>query len=770
MTPSAEAAPDDDGAGSGVAVDATGRGATDAGAPDAASATTSAAKALSLPRNTALDGLRGLAVAAVVIYHLDLGWMQGGFLGVSLFFTISGFLITSLVLAERDHTGTLDVRRFWGRRFRRLLPAAWAGLALAIVYALAAGDADQLRKLPGDVIAALAYVANWHFILAGDAYTAGYQAPSPVLHYWSLAIEEQFYVVFPLIVALLVARKASQRGWYLVMGGLLAVSMVTTLVIYDPERTTNIYFGTVTRAAELIAGVLLALALHGWWTRRRSGAGDAPSVGESEPGASVSADADAGPHAGAGVATSTDPAAIAASRWGLHDHTATAVGALCLIATVALWFTVEVSTDWLYRGGFWLVALLSSGLLYSVVRGGALNRALAWRPLVGLGLVSYGVYVFHWPLFLWIDTAHTGLTGFALVVARLSATAVFALVSYRFLETPIRHGRVHLDARAIAGIVAALALLVGGALFAGSRATARAVDVVADARPTNPVVTQPPATVKPTGTTAAASATPLAPPKRVLILGDSIVHQAYPVIADRFAQQGIDTKVIGGPGQSLMHNQGRWLSELQAAIDSYDPDAIVLESCCGYGDNQPYLVDGKPVALDTDELWAAWTKLAGDAADIAMKDGRTVAWVLAPPASTNGYYGPIETRIGRANQIALALTETHPGLELIDWRVIAGPDGSYAESLPDGSGKLVEVRAKDGLHFAPAGMAILADLTVADVLKVWQQHGGRTATTAAGTRPGTTTGTRPGTTAVAGAAPDSGPTTEPSAAGDPGDR
>jgi hypothetical protein len=419
-----------------------------------------------------------------------------------------------------------------------------------------------------------------------------------------------------------------------------------------------------------------------------------------------------------------------------------------------------VTTDWLYRGGFWLVALLSSGLLYSVVRGGVLNRALAWRPLVGLGLVSYGVYVFHWPLFLWIDTDHTGLTGFALVAARLSATAVLALASYWWLETPIRHGRVHLNPLTIAGTAAALVILVSGSLYAGSRSTARAVETVADARPSNPVVTQPPATVKPTGTSAPARATPLAPPKRVLILGDSIVHQAYPVIAERFEEQGIDTKVIGGPGKSLMHDQGKWLSDLEAAIESYDPDAIVLESCCGYGDNEPFLVDGKPVGLDTEEQWAAWTELAGKAADIAMRDGRTAAWVLAPPASTNGYYGPIEKRIGRANEIALDLTETHPGLELIDWRVIAGPDGAYAESLPDANGELVEVRAKDGLHFAPAGMAILADLTVADVLKVWQQHGGRkAATNTAGTVPGTTPGSTPAGTA---------PQTEPSGTAPPG--
>src|SRR5690606_30708364 len=129
-------------------------------------------------------------------------WMPGGFLGVSLFFTLSGFLITNLVLAEESKTGGLALGSFWARRGRRLLPAMFATLALVVAFAVFAADADQLRRLPGDVWSSLVYVTNWRFILAGDVYGAGYQEPSPLAHFWSLAIEEQFYLVFPLVALL----------------------------------------------------------------------------------------------------------------------------------------------------------------------------------------------------------------------------------------------------------------------------------------------------------------------------------------------------------------------------------------------------------------------------------------------------------------------------------------------------------------------------------------------------------------------------------------
>ena len=147
----------------------------------------------------ALDGLRGLAVAAVVAYHAGFGWARGGFLGVSAFFTLSGYLITSLLLVEWDGTGRVSLREFWGRRFRRLLPAALAVIAGVVVAARFLADSGQLADLRGDVLAGLGYVANWRFVLDDRSYGDLFTGPSPLQHLWSLAIEEQFYVLFPLL-------------------------------------------------------------------------------------------------------------------------------------------------------------------------------------------------------------------------------------------------------------------------------------------------------------------------------------------------------------------------------------------------------------------------------------------------------------------------------------------------------------------------------------------------------------------------------------------
>ncbi len=661
------------------------------------------ARALGLPRVRALDGLRGLAVAGVLAYHLDVPWLPGGFLGVSLFFTLSGFLITSLLLVERSQGDHISLRGFWARRFRRLLPVAWAGLVLAIVFAAVAGDADQLRRLPGDVTAALAEVANWHFIVVGDSYTAGYQAPSPVLHYWSLAIEEQFYLVFPLLIAGLVVRRARLATWWLVIAGLLAASMIATLVLYDPTNTARVYFGSGTRIAEILIGVLLALATHGWWQR--------------EPDRRF-------PHRG--------PLRNRAVRVLLPPAAA--------LATLTLWWHVSLADDWIYRGGLWLVAVLSCGLVMGAVTPGPMQRLLGSRALVALGIVSYGVYVYHWPIFLWITNDRTGLSGVPLAAARLAVTGVLAVASFFWLEKPIRQQRVHWSTVMGAGLALLAVAIIVSSIVVGGRADARAVSAVAAATAGGAsIVTQPPVS-SPLGAPAdpgAAGGTlpPVTPPRRVLFLGDSLLHQAYPVIASEFTADGIDTRAIGGPGQSLLGHQAAWLGDLERTLSEYDPDVVVIESCCGYGNtNDPYLIDGHPAAPDSPELWGAWQDAADRAVAMAQRDGRLVLWVLAPPAKTNGYYGPIEGRIGHANQIALDLATRHPGMGFVDWRIISGPGGSYVDALPDSSGKVVTVRAGDGLHFTPAGMGVLADLTRTSVEQSWQAVRGRQTPT--GTTPG----------------------------------
>lgn len=757
-----------------------------------------------LPHIRALDGLRGLAVIGVLVYHLDLGWLPGGFLGVSLFFTMSGFLITSLVLAERSEHGAVAIGRFWGRRFRRLLPAAWAGLALAVAFAAFSGDADQLRRLPGDVWAALAYVANWRFLFAGDAYAAGYQEPSPILHYWSLAIEEQFYVLFPLVVAALIALRATRRAWFAVMGALLALSMVATLVFFDADETSRVYFSSLTRMAEILAGVLLALVLEGWWRRAHSTAAVTPADGaiageprppEPEPGRAPAAPVANGAAAPARPATLANPVnratlevlasaldlpltgAAAGSRTGADDDvpdvpdavdadatTATTAttgdveaspaaaasatpllrrspvptladgtprtwitiaSCLAVAAAALLWIRVSTADEWVYRGGLWFVAVVSCVLVVGAITAGPVATALSWRPVVFVGTISYGIYVYHWPLFQWLSPQRTGLDGLALAVLRIAVTFAIALASYHWLERPIREGRVRLTWATGTACLAAVLVIGIVAINLGTRADARAVEIAERAAGT-PVVTRPPitspsATATTDGPDVPVSTVPVPPPERVLFIGDSLLHQAFPVINATFGEVGIETRAIGGPGTSLLFDQARWLGELETALAETDPDVVVIQSCCGYDERrEPYMLLGVPLVPDTDETWAVWQATADQAIDLAEASGALVLWVLAPPARTTGYYGPIEGRIDRANAIALDLPGRHPCIGFVDWRVIAAPDGSYTDTLPGFDGEPVVVRAPDGLHFSDPGKNVLADVSLTAVIADWK--------------------------------------------------
>jgi peptidoglycan/LPS O-acetylase OafA/YrhL len=647
----------------------------------------------SLPHVRALDGLRGLAVIGVLLYHLGLPWMPGGFLGVSLFFTLSGFLITSLLLAEEARVGSIDFTSFWVRRFRRLLPAAWMGVALAVVSTAAAGEADQLRRLPGDAAAALAQMSNWRFIVISDTYTSSYQAPSPLLHYWSLAIEEQFYLLLPVLVALLVRRRARRRTWCAVIGTLLAGSVALTLTLYDPFNTGRVYFNTGTRVGEILAGVLLAVVYGRWWTRP--------------------------PEERAGRWLARGGAAARMVRWF--------VPIAALTATVALW--VRVSTDdlWLYRGGLFAVAAVSCALVAGVLLDGPATRLLSSRPLASMGLISYGVYVYHWPLFQWITADHTGLDGPALIAARLGATLVASLVSYRLIERPLRRGEIGLT-RVTGAVALVFALIVvGSSVWLSGGARQRAVDDAhAALAETASIVTRPPVTSPTAG--APPDAPAVKPPARVLIMGDSLVHQALDLIVDELALQGTQVKAIGGPAQTLLRHQAAWIGELREALDTFKPDVVILESCCGHYDpRDPYMEDGRPLAVDSEALWHVWERTVDEAIRLSRERSTAVLWTLVPPAQTNGYYGPIEERIARSNEVARSMAQHYPDLALLDWGVLTGPNGEYEESLPDETGRMVTVRAADGFHFAAAGKQLIAKLTRAAVNDAWQAAAARDA-------------------------------------------
>ncbi|HEY6532107.1 MAG TPA: acyltransferase, partial [Acidimicrobiales bacterium] len=214
-----------------------------------------------MPHLPGLDGLRGLAVIGVLLFHGGFTWAKGGFLGVSTFFTLSGFLITNLLVREWDSTDAIRLGRFWVRRFRRLLPAALIAIALIGLIWWRIGTPEQLATLRADMLAALGYVANWRFFSAGTSYADLFSAPSPLQHFWSLAIEEQFYVIFPLVVLGLM-RLGGRRVLTAVLVAATLASVVLELALGG--NIDRVYYGTDTRAAELLLGALLAV----WWSGR----------------------------------------------------------------------------------------------------------------------------------------------------------------------------------------------------------------------------------------------------------------------------------------------------------------------------------------------------------------------------------------------------------------------------------------------------------------------------------------------------------------------
>lgn len=345
-----------------------------------------------LAYNPALDGIRGLAVLAVVLFHSGVSWARGGFLGVSTFFTLSGYLITSLLLAERAATGRIDLRRFWSRRIRRLFPASALTL-LVVAGAALVVDAHWERSLRGDVLAALGQVANWRMLLDDRSYAELFTSPSPLVHFWSLAIEEQFYWLFPLVTAgVLGVARGSLRAYGAALGGLVGISAVTTLAL-GPARGDAVYYSTVTRMGEILIGSLLAVAvsrraIRGPWATRLAAVG--------------------------GVL------ALAVSAWAVT--------------------TIDQTRTVLDQGGLLVFALVSATLVWAATVPGPVRRVLAVEPLRRLGVISYGIYLFHWPVFLLLDQQRTGLDGPALLALRCAVTLLAAVVSYTLLERPVRTG------------------------------------------------------------------------------------------------------------------------------------------------------------------------------------------------------------------------------------------------------------------------------------------------------------------------------------------
>ena len=383
----------------------------------------------------ALDGIRAVAVLAVIAYHYNYRWAPGGFLGVDVFFVLSGYLITSLLLGEHARSSRIDLITFWFRRARRLFPALLVMLVGVSVWIALTASPFEMPMRRDDLFWTLFYGSNWHFIASGQDYFAQYASASPLRHTWSLAIEEQFYLFWPLAVggALWIGRGRTRVLTAVCVVGIIASAAAMALLFNrsDPSRA---YYGTDARMNQLLIGALLAVLLRGRTLSGRFG----------------------------------DAAAF--------------IAPLAAVVLLVAFATVRDQGAAYYRGLSVALACTTAVLVWAVEQRPhqPVARVLSLAPVAWIGQLSYGLYLWHWPVILMITTAPPALAGLpgastGLNLTRLAVTFVLVIVSYYVVEQPIRRGRMPVIGPSVrrfaVATVAAIVAVSGTIVLATSAAT-----------------------------------------------------------------------------------------------------------------------------------------------------------------------------------------------------------------------------------------------------------------------------------------------------------
>ena len=431
----------------------------------------------------ALDGLRGIALLGVLLFHANVA-LPGGYLGVDLFFVLSGYLITSLLLAEHAQTRHIALSAFWVRRARRLFPALLSLMPAIAIYGRYFARPDELQSLRAQALATLGYVANWQTIFEHKSYWQLFSSPSPLEHTWSLSIEEQFYVLWPLLVTV-VLRRYERRALLALSLVLGALSMAAMFTLFNPANTTRAYLGTDTRMAGILAGAALATVIS--------------------PNQSFSA---------------------------RTTRALDALGMLSIVGLAVAWCKLSGASPLLYRGGFWLTELGALLLIACAIAGerSLVARALSFWPFRLLGTISYGVYLWHWPVNVCLSPDRVHMHGFALHALRFALTFAIAIASYRFLEQPIRRHGVPFN-RPLFIVPAAVALSV----FLVVRATY--------ARPERSSLASALAQLPPTPAETIAF--------RVMVFGDSTANSLGWGLRS-LREKGVDVQLMGKDGCTML--------------------------------------------------------------------------------------------------------------------------------------------------------------------------------------------------------------------------
>lgn len=572
------------------------------------------------PRLPALDGLRGLALVGVLLFHAD-GLLPGGYLGVDLFFVLSGYLITSLLLAEHGRTGRIDLLAFWVRRARRLFPALLALMPAIAVYGWVFARPEELHTLRMQALASLGYFANWHAIFDHRSYWQLFSAPSPLEHTWSLSIEEQFYVVWPLAVTLLLRR----HGPRLVLAAsllLTLLSMGAMAALFTAGATSRAYLGTDTRMGAILAGAALATLLP---------------LGRALP--------------------------AACARW------LDALGAVAAAGLAWAWCRLPGTSSFLYHGGFWLTELAVLVLIACAALGrqSLVARALSVRPLVWLGTISYGVYLWHWPVNVLLTTERIQLHGASLQLLRFALSFAVALASYQFVEQPIRRNGFafkRLQYWVPALLVVALFLVVRSKDARGSSSA-----------------------------TSGASGLEY-PGYRVAVFGDSTANSlGWGLRA--LHEKGVAVELLGKDGCTMLGDTcdgGHWAERVRALR----PDATII-----------YLAGAFLHGLSVDGDWhtachADWdakfeATLRRGLHDAERPEGRL--FVVTAPYPSGRYDKPeYRAQIDCINAALRRALTTAPSAQLVDLHQHLCPNGQCQQTLPNDA-----PLRPDGVHFSMEG-------------------------------------------------------------------
>ena len=604
----------------------------------------------------ALDGMRAIAVTAVVVYHLWPSALPSGFLGVDVFMVVSGFIVTNLLMRERDSTGRIRLGAFWGRRFRRLVPALMLLIVVVTCWVHVTGPATLIPAVRSQGLSALFYVTNWKLISTGVTYGGMLAANSPFVHLWSLAVEEQFYLLWPLLLVGVLAVARGRRGVviaFTTVATLASAAWMAWLYVPggDPSR---VYYGTDTRAQAFLAGAVAALV--------------APLLGRA------------------------------------LRRAVSVLGAFALVAVVVAMRTNAPNV--LYRGGFLLVAVGTACAALATTMRGPVQRALDHGPLRGLGRVSYGVYLWHWPAIVLLTPARIGVDGVALTALRLGVTAAGTSVSWLALERPIaraRAPRVALSgAVAIAAALAALLVLPPGQQFAYA-------NVRTDHIP-KPVLLAPPSTSA-TQSTAAAEAAPVSTPGPLTTV---------PVRAGRLALPASGTAMLVGDS-GMFSGTPAFAAGLQAAGWGVVETAFPGIGLTSRGQNfrAQWAADARQDHVDLtiamlggwDAVWlqqhgvAAYTKVVESTVAAFTAGGGKVLWLSELPGSSVPERGTLDA-------IFASMARRYPGtVAYLDIQSsLRGPGGGWPRVVNG-----LVLRQPDGWHLCQDGSVFVARMTLEDL-------------------------------------------------------